>query len=198
MNCGTCQSLILDYLEGALPPEAVRQFEAHTSGCPACRMELTLAQRVASALSSRRLRMPPENFTVRILTALPSERVVLGTFWSQMLPPAAYAASILALILGLSRYFPYLSNLYETWSDRFETLALILGLQGVETAEEPGRIDGLLQSLREIAASVSAYLNAYQEEVSWLYTAHASTVHLAIAALALVWMVYDYRQGAKG
>ncbi|GEM_PF-3598416 len=198
MNCGTYQSLILDYLEGALPPEGARQLKAHVAGCPACQIELMLAQKIEGALSGRRLRMPPEHFTARVLAAVAEKRVLAGTFWSQMLPPTAYAASILALILGLSRYFPYLSNLYETWSDRLETLALILGLRGVEAAEEPSRVDALLQSLRETAASASAYLSVYREEISWLYTSHASTVHLAIAALALVWMVYDYRQGARG
>lgn len=197
MNCETCQSLILDYLEGALPPEGARQLKAHVAGCPACQMELALAQKIESALAGRRLRTPPENFTARVLAAVAEKQALARSFWSQMLPPLAYAASILALLLGLSRYLPYLSNLYEAWSDRLGTLALLLGLRGVEPSEEPGRMDALLQSLQEAAASASAYLSLYREEIAWLYTAHAPTVHLTIAALALVWMVYDYRQGAR-
>jgi hypothetical protein len=41
-------------------------------------MELAMAQKIESALLSRKLRMPPADFTVRVLTALPEGRVIAG------------------------------------------------------------------------------------------------------------------------
>lgn len=195
MNCETCQSLILGYLEEALPAEATRQVEAHAAGCPACRMELALAQKIESALSGRRLRTPPADFTTRVLSALPAARTVAGTFRSQMLPLLAYAASILALLLGLSRYFPYLSGLYQTWADRVSTLALVLGIGW--PSEEPGRLEALFRSAQDVAGDALSYLTAYGGQLQGLYSANPSAVHLTLAALALVWVVYDYRQGAR-
>ncbi len=196
MNCETCQSLILDYLEEALPAEATRHVEAHAAGCPVCRMELALAQKIEVALSGRKLRMPPADFTARVLSALPATQTV-GAFWSQMLPPLAYAASILALLLGLSRYLPYLSRLYEAWSDRVSTLALLLGIGWPEPSEEPGRLETLYRSVQDMAGDALAYTAAYGDQLQGLYSANAPTVHLTMVALALVWVVFDYRQGAR-
>jgi len=181
-----------------LPAEAGREVEAHAAGCPLCRLELTLARKIGGALSGQRLRTPPPDFTARVLAALPSTRVLPASFWPQMLPPLAYAASLAALFLGLKRYLPYLSGLYEAWSDRISTLTLILGLQGPETPGEPGRLDSLFHSLQELAGETLDHLAAYGDQVQGLYSANASTVHLGIAALALAWVAFDYRQGAKG
>ena len=195
MNCATYQSLLLDYLEGALHAAATRQVEAHAAVCPVCRMELALAQKIDRALSGQPLRMPPADFTTRVLAALPAVRTVEEPFWSQMLSPLAYAASILALILGLSQYLPDLSRLSEAWSNRVSMLALILGL-GWPSAE-PGRLATFFRPAQEVAEDALSSMTAYGAQLQGLYSANAPTVHLVLAALALVWVVYDYWQEAQ-
>jgi anti-sigma factor RsiW len=106
MRCATCHSLILDYVEGALHAETTQQVETHVTGCPLCRLELALAQTIESALSGQELRMPPADFTARVLSALPATRTAGESLWSHILVPMAYAVSILALLLGLSRHLP--------------------------------------------------------------------------------------------
>jgi hypothetical protein len=172
MNCDTCQSLLLDYLEGALHAEATRQVEAHAAVCPVCRIELVLAQQIESTLSGQELRMPPADFTTRVLSALPAARSGGETLWSQMLTPMASAASIVALILGLSQYLPDLSRLYETWSDR-------------------------LSAAQEVVGDALSAMTAYGVQLQGLYSANAPTVHLTLAVLALVWVVYDHWQEAQ-
>jgi len=197
MNCATCQSLSLDYLEGALHAETTRQVAAHAAVCPVCRMELALAQQIENTLSGQELRMPPADFTTRVLSALPAARTVGETFWSQMLTPMAYAASILALILGLSQYLPDLSRLYEAWSDRLSILALILGLGWPGSSAEPGRLATFCRAAQEIAEDALSSMTAYGAQLQGLYSANAPTIHLTLAVLALVWVVYDYWQEAQ-
>lgn len=197
MTCATCQSLILDYLEGALHTEEARQVEAHAAGCPICRMELALAQQIESALSSQALRMPPADFTTRVLSALPPARTVEESFWAEMLTPMAYAASILAVIFGLSGYLHDLSRLSEAWSDRVSLLARILGLGWLEPSVALGRLEAFFHAATEVAGGALASMTAYGDQIEGLYSANAPAVHLTLAALALLWVVYDYRQEAK-
>jgi hypothetical protein len=197
MNCATCQSLILDYLEGVLHAEATRQVEAHTAVCPVCRLELALAQKIDSVLSGQELRMPPADFTTRVLSVLPAVRTVEETFWSQMLTPMAYAASILALILGLSQYLPPLSLLAEAWSDWTTRLALIPGLGWPESSAAPGRLAIFFRAAQEVVGDTLSAMTAYGAQLQGLYSANAPTVHLTLAVLALVWVVYDHWQEAQ-
>ena len=197
LTCDTCQSLILDYLEGALHAEVARQVEAHAAGCPVCRLEVVLAQKIESALSGQELRMPPTDFTTRVLSALPAAGIVGESFWSQILLPMAYAASILALILGLSRYLPDLSRLSEAWSDWVSMLARILGIRWPELSGMPGLLQAFCRAATEVARDILFSMSVYGDQLQGLYSANASAVHLTLAALALLWVVYDYRQEAK-
>lgn len=197
MNCTTCQSLLLDYLEGALHAAATRQVEAHAATCPVCRMELALAQQIDRALSGQPLRMPPADFTTRVLAALPAVRTVAEPFWSQMLLPLAYAASILALILGPSPYLLNLSRLYEAWAGRVAMLTRSLGLAWPERYAEPGHLAAFLRTAQEVVGDVLSAMVAYGAQLQGFYSANAPTVHLACAALALVWVVYNSWQEAQ-
>ena len=40
LSCRELVELVTDYLEGALPSEAVARFEAHLAACPGCRTYL--------------------------------------------------------------------------------------------------------------------------------------------------------------
>ena len=197
MNCATCQSLILDYLEGALHAEATRQVETHAAACPVCRMELALAQHIDRALSGQKLRMPPADFTTRVLAALPAAPTVEEPFWSQMLSPLAYATSILVLIFGLSQYLPSLSRLSEAWSDWSARLVRILGTGWPELSVEPGRLVAFCRAVQEAVGDALAAMTAYGTQLQGLYSANAPAVNLTLTTLALVWVVYDYWQEAK-
>jgi anti-sigma factor RsiW len=160
MSCEACRSLILDYVEGTLHAAEARQVETHVAGCPACRMELALAQTIESALSGQELRMPPADFTARVLSALPATRAAGESLWSHMLVPMAYAVSVLALLLGLRRGLPDLTAM-------------------------------------EVAGDALASVTAMSEQLQGLYSANAPVIHLTVAALALLWVIYDGRHEAK-
>jgi anti-sigma factor RsiW len=160
MSCEACRSLILDYVEGTLHAAEARQVEAHVAGCPACRMELALAQTIDRALSGQELRMPPADFTARVLSALPATRTAGESLWSHMLVPMAYAVSILALLLGLRRGLPDLTGV-------------------------------------GVAGDALASVTAMSEQLQGLYSANAPVIHLTVAALALLWVLYEGRREAK-
>jgi anti-sigma factor RsiW len=160
MSCEACRSLILDYVEGALHAAEARQVETHVAGCPGCRMELALAQTIDNALSGQELRMPPADFTARVMSALPARRTAGESLWSHMLVPMAYAVSILALLLGLRRGLPDLTAV-------------------------------------EVAGDALASVTAMSEHLQGLFSANAPVIHLTVAALALLWVLYDGRQEAK-
>jgi hypothetical protein len=160
MSCDACRSLILDYVEGALHAKVARQVETHVARCRVCRMELALAQTIESALSGQELRLPPADFTTRVLAALPAARPAGEGFWSHMLAPMAYAASILALVFGLSRHLPELTAM-------------------------------------EVAGDALSSVTAMSAQLQGLYSANAPVIHLTLAALALLWVLYDHWQEAK-
>jgi anti-sigma factor RsiW len=137
MSCEACRSLILEYIEGALDAEAARQVETHVAGCPVCRMELALAQTIESALSGQELRIPPVDFTARVLSALPATRTAGESLWSHMLVPMAYAVSILALLLGLRRGLADLTAMEVAGDALASVTAMSEQLQGLYSANAP-------------------------------------------------------------
>ena len=197
MSCEACRSLILDYVEGALHEEAARQVETHVGGCPACRMELALAQTIESALSGQELRMPPEDFTARVLSALPAARTAGESFWSHMLLPIAYAVSILALFVGLSRYLPDLSRFARVWSDQVSLLPRILDIGWLAPSVAPGRPEGFFRTGMEVAGNALAAVTAMSDQLQGQYSANAPAINLILAALALLWVLHDAWQETR-
>ena len=193
MNCRICQTALPDYIEGTLTPVAFREMEDHVAGCPSCRLALALTRRIEAGLASQPRRMPPHDFTARVLAALPA-RPFVTPFRPQVFSLASYLVSALALILGWGKYGPSLGRLYAAWSDRIATLTFVLGLQTPETAGDPGWTDLLVQWLRDRGEDALAFLAVWMEQLYWLYSANTFTVNASIAALALVWVVYDYRR----
>jgi anti-sigma factor RsiW len=137
MSCDACRSLILDYIEGTLHAAEARQVEAHVAGCPVCRMELALAQTIESTLSKQELRLPPADFTARVLAALPAARTAGESLWSHMLAPMAYAVSILALLLGLRRGLADLTAMEVAGDALASVTAMSEQLQGLYSANAP-------------------------------------------------------------
>jgi anti-sigma factor RsiW len=197
MSCETCRSLILDYVEGVLHAAAARQVETHVAGCPVCRLELALAQQIESALARRELRMPPADFTVRVLSALPAARTAGGGFWSRMLVPMAYAVSIPALLLGLGRGLCDPSGFAGVWSDPVSMLPRILDMGWLVPSLAPSRLEGFFRTAMGVAGDALASVTAMSEPLRGLYSANAPVIHLTLAALALLWVLYDDRQEAK-
>jgi anti-sigma factor RsiW len=197
MSCDACRPLILDYVEGALHAEAARQVETHVAGCPICRMELALAQRIESALSGQELRLPPADFTARVLSALPAARTAGGSFWSHVLAPMAYAVSILALLYGLSRALPDLARVTGGGSAWVSMLPRILDLGWLAPSVAPGRPEGFVRTAMGVAGDALASVTAMSEQLQGLYSANAPVIHLTLAALALLWVLYDERREAR-
>jgi hypothetical protein len=197
MSCDACRSLILDYVEGALHAKAARQVETHVAGCPICRMELTLAQTIESALSGQELRMPPADFTARVLAALPAAYTAEKSFWSHLLVPMAYTVSILALVLGLSRALPDLSRVARGWSDWVSMLPRSLDLGWLAPSVAPGRPEGFFRTTMGVAGDALSSVTAMSEQLQGLYSANAPVIHLTLAALALLWLLYDERREAR-
>ena len=50
MTCKELVELVTDYLEGALPPEDVKDFERHLSVCSSCRNYLTQMRQTIQTL----------------------------------------------------------------------------------------------------------------------------------------------------
>jgi anti-sigma factor RsiW len=197
MSCDAYRSLILDYIEGALHAEAARQVETHIAGCPVCRTELALVQTIERALSGQELRMPPADFTARIRAALPAARAAGEGFWSHMLAPMAYAVSILALLLGLSRALPDLARVAGAWSDWVSRLPRILDLGRLAPPIAPGRLEGFFHTAMGVAGDALASVTAMSEQLQGLYHANVSVIHLTLAVLALLWVLYDDRREAR-
>jgi anti-sigma factor RsiW len=197
MSCDACRSLILDYLEGALHVEAARQVETHVARCPMCQTELALAQTIESALSGQELRLPPADFTARVLVALPAARTAGESFWSHLLVPMVYAVSILALVLGLGRDLLDLSRVAVAWSDWVSMLPRILDLGWLAPSVAPGRPEELFRTAMGVVGDALASVAAMNEQLQGLYSANAPVIHLILAALALLWVLYDDRQEAR-
>jgi hypothetical protein len=141
--------------------------------------------------------MPPVDFIARVLSALPAARTAGESFWSHMLLPMAYAVSILALFLGLSRYIPDLSRLSEAWSDRVSMLPRTLEIGWLAPSVAPGRLEGFFRTAMEVAGNALAPMLAMSEQLQELYSLNAPVIHLTLAALALLWVLYDDWQEAK-
>ena len=71
------------------------------------------------------------------------------------------------------------------------------GLGWPELSAEPGRLVAFFRTDQEVVGDALSAMAAYGAQLQGLYNAHAPTIHLALAALALVWVVYDYWQEAK-
>ncbi len=193
MNCRICHASLQDYAEGGLAPEATPGIESHLAGCPSCRMELALLRRIESFLASRPRRTPPEDFTRRMLAALPA-RPMAVSFRTQALTLAGYLISALGLVIGYQKFGPSFARVYTGWEDRVSTLSLVLGFQTPETAGDPGWSDLLLQWVRDRGEDTVAYLAGWREQVHSIYTANPVAVQASIACLLLIWAVYDYRR----
>lgn len=72
INCQQCTDFLLDYVEGALPAEQLRAFEAHTSVCRPCEIYLENYRRVtemASKVGAEAPAEPPARIIEAILRA---------------------------------------------------------------------------------------------------------------------------------
>jgi hypothetical protein len=114
-----------------------------------------------------------------------------------MLAPIAYAVSILAVFLGLSRSLPDLSRFAGIWSDQVSMLPSILDMGWLAPSVAPGHLEGLFHTAMEVAGNALASMTALSEQPQGLYGANAPAINLILAALALFWVLYDDRQEAK-
>jgi len=70
MDCNTAHKLIQEYLDGALEPQAEKDFAAHTALCPECARELESYRMLEQMLGGRHLEPVPEGFAEPVIRFL--------------------------------------------------------------------------------------------------------------------------------
>jgi anti-sigma factor RsiW len=106
MNCEDCQSLVDDYVDGALAAEERAAVETHLAGCAACRAMAHDFRAIRSAAASLERHTPPANTWTKIAVGVERERhrsyfgriFGSGPAWR----PLAVAATLLVLVGGMS------------------------------------------------------------------------------------------------
>ena len=104
MTCDRMQSLLVDHLDRALPPEEAAAVEAHAGECPACR-EL-LADSAAIVTASRAIPAPP----------FPETAWLLGR--DPLVGRAVHAARVRTFALGLATTAILCVGILFTWNAR--------------------------------------------------------------------------------
>ncbi len=148
MNCANCQSLLSDFLDESLPPEAHREVSQHLSGCAACEKERRDLQKTLEALRSLDREPPPaglyESTLARLEAApfLPARAAAWGTGRKRLL--ALATALFIAIQVVLAGFF---LNRERGWKDQNASLSFNLG----QSALEIRRLSGELELTRTAA-----------------------------------------------
>lgn len=69
LSCGELVELVTDYVEGALPPEDQKRFDAHLSDCPGCATYLEQMRqtiRLAGRLTEEAVSEPARRTLLRV------------------------------------------------------------------------------------------------------------------------------------
>ena len=104
MNCERCQSLVDDYVDGALAAADRAAVDTHLAGCAACRALAADFRAIRSTAGSLERHVPPPRTWSKIADAVERERNasfvrrILGSPTS--LEPLAIAATVFLLIVG--------------------------------------------------------------------------------------------------
>jgi len=98
MNCEEVRRSIQDYVTRELKPEDRRRFDAHLVECAECQRELALMTAVVSTLDHQMVLEPGPDFSEKVLSTLPRQRVLLlSPWWALALAP------LLAGVVWLAR-----------------------------------------------------------------------------------------------
>ena len=102
-RCDEFQPWFADYLSQALPAPLRHQLEDHLTLCPACRQDLETERRLDQLLAAQPLAPPSPDFTLQVLARLHRERAPAPGLGQWLLNGLPYAASAIALLVGLNR-----------------------------------------------------------------------------------------------
>ncbi len=102
-NCEEFQLWFTDYLSQALPTPQRRELADHLALCPACSQALEAERRLDQLLVAQPLAPPPPDFTLQVLACIQRERAPAPGLGSWLLHGLPYAASAVALLVGLNR-----------------------------------------------------------------------------------------------
>ena len=103
MRCEECQTLLADYVARALPVAQQRELDAHLTLCPGCQGELAAERRLEQLFTAVPLASPSPDFTWHVLTRIQQERRPAPVLAGLMVSGLSYAASLVALLVGLNR-----------------------------------------------------------------------------------------------
>jgi hypothetical protein len=105
MNCGECQRLLQEFLDGKLSPRWRNGLDRHLSICRPCREFHGAAQLLEEGLSFLPAPAAPPALSRRVISAtLADRRRTLQ--WRRLAPAAALAAGILLIIVARSGLAP--------------------------------------------------------------------------------------------
>ena len=79
MQCSRFEALLVEALDGALPPELLESFEAHAAGCPVCAPMLAESREGLFWLKSLKEEEPPRNLVHNILAATSQAQAAQAT-----------------------------------------------------------------------------------------------------------------------
>lgn len=102
-----------EYMAGSLLPAALREFEAHLGGCPACRQEVRGMQEISTLFAALRPQEPiqaPPGFVARVMDRVAAEAA--PSFWSLLsLEPGFGRRVVFASLVTLAVLGSYLVSL---------------------------------------------------------------------------------------
>ena len=105
MNCGNCQDLMYEYLDGTLRPGQEKAIAAHLDTCPACRAafdaEIAFAAKLNQDLTSATADLDVAPHTVfKVNAARATDRTARGSPWRFVMKPHMLLQGSLVVVIG--------------------------------------------------------------------------------------------------
>ena len=101
MSCREWESLLAEYVDGALSPEDRARVEQHLAGCPSCAAEVAAVQRLAPVLRSLPEAHPPAGLADAVFAVTTRRRGWLRRLLPRRLAPLSAAAAVLVIVVAL-------------------------------------------------------------------------------------------------
>jgi hypothetical protein len=101
MSCREWESLLAEYVDGALSPEDRARVERHLAGCPTCAAEVAAVQRLAPVLRSLPEAQPPAGLADAVFAVTTRRRGWLRRLLPRRLAPLSAAAAVLVVVVAL-------------------------------------------------------------------------------------------------
>lgn len=184
MRCQQASELMSLRLDRPLTPEGERTLQEHLAGCPACRAEEVLLQRVNGLLGNAPLLAPPAGFVPDVMV-LVRRRAARRSMWRGAL--ALFLGALSLLALGTAPY-------------------LVLVLFTLVVADSPTAVSALVGVLRHtwgilqtVSSALGLLARALWTSPNWLILMAYVALAAALGAWWVRWAMRPLQQAhAKG